>query len=73
MIQISDKHLCCGCAACVQACPKQCISFEEDEQGFRYPAAAPRIIARMRPSLASRAYHLARRILSKIYHIIIKS
>lgn len=38
MIQISDKHLCCGCAACVQACPKQCISFEEDEQGFRYPA-----------------------------------
>ena len=37
MIQISDKHNCCGCAACVQACPKQCISFDEDEQGFRYP------------------------------------
>ena len=37
MIEISDKHNCCGCAACVQACPKQCISFHEDEQGFRYP------------------------------------
>lgn len=37
MINISDKHNCCGCSACVQACPKQCISFEEDEKGFRYP------------------------------------
>ena len=37
MIHILDKHSCCGCAACVQACPKQCISFNEDEQGFRYP------------------------------------
>ena len=37
MIHILDKHNCCGCAACVQACPKQCISFDEDEQGFRYP------------------------------------
>ena len=37
MILIHDKHNCCGCAACVQACPKQCISFDEDEQGFRYP------------------------------------
>lgn len=37
MINIRDKYSCCGCAACVQACPKDCISFEEDEQGFRYP------------------------------------
>lgn len=37
MIQIIDKHNCCGCSACVQACPKKCISFDEDEQGFRYP------------------------------------
>lgn len=37
MIHIQDKHNCCGCAACVQACPKQCISFDEDKQGFRYP------------------------------------
>lgn len=37
MIDITDKHKCCGCSACVQACPKQCISFNEDEQGFSYP------------------------------------
>lgn len=37
MIQISDKCNCCGCAACVQICPKQCISFNEDKQGFCYP------------------------------------
>lgn len=37
MIRIFDKHNCCGCSACVQICPKQCISFDEDEQGFLYP------------------------------------
>lgn len=37
MINIIDKHNCCGCEACVQACPKQCISFNEDTEGFRYP------------------------------------
>jgi len=37
MINIKDKHNCCGCEACVQVCPKQCISFEEDTEGFRYP------------------------------------
>lgn len=37
MIHINDKHDCCGCAACVQICPKSCIKFDEDEQGFRYP------------------------------------
>ena len=28
---------CCGCEACVQICPKQCISFEKDSEGFGYP------------------------------------
>lgn len=37
MIGIIEKHNCCGCSACVQICPKQCISFNEDERGFRYP------------------------------------
>ena len=37
MINITDQHNCCGCEACVQACPKHCISFEEDAEGFRYP------------------------------------
>lgn len=37
MIEILDKSKCCGCSACVQRCPKNCISFREDEEGFRYP------------------------------------
>ena len=37
MIHIIDKSFCCGCEACVQTCPKQCISFDEDEEGFFYP------------------------------------
>lgn len=37
MIQIKDKSACCGCAACVQICPKQCISLKEDKEGFLYP------------------------------------
>lgn len=37
MIIITEKQNCCGCHACVQACPKQCIKFDEDEQGFCYP------------------------------------
>ena len=37
MIEIKDKKDCCGCWACENACPKQCISMLEDEEGFRYP------------------------------------
>lgn len=37
MINITDKHNCCGCGACVQKCPKQCISLSEDNEGFLYP------------------------------------
>lgn len=37
MITIEDKKKCCGCSACVQRCPKQCISLQEDEEGFLYP------------------------------------
>lgn len=37
MINIINKSDCVGCNACVQRCPKQCISMKEDEQGFIYP------------------------------------
>ena len=37
MIHITDKKNCCGCSACVQRCPKQCIRLEEDAEGFLYP------------------------------------
>lgn len=38
MINITDKKQCCGCSACVQACPKNCILLIEDEMGFLYPS-----------------------------------
>lgn len=37
MIQIHHQHDCCGCQACVQICPKQCISTNTDAEGFWYP------------------------------------
>ena len=37
MIAIKDKKNCCGCSACVQRCPKHCISLHEDDEGFLYP------------------------------------
>ncbi|MDH6342250.1 coenzyme F420-reducing hydrogenase beta subunit [Parabacteroides sp. PFB2-12] len=37
MIRITEKANCCGCSACVQSCPKHCISISEDKEGFLYP------------------------------------
>lgn len=37
MIQIKQKQDCCGCSACLQICPKQCIFMHTDDEGFRYP------------------------------------
>lgn len=37
MISINEKKKCCGCNACVQKCPKQCIVMREDVEGFLYP------------------------------------
>ncbi len=37
MIDIVKKEECCGCGACQQACPKQCIEFIYDNEGFNYP------------------------------------
>lgn len=37
MINILSKQDCCGCESCIQICPKQCISLNEDKEGFRYP------------------------------------
>ena len=36
MIQIIKKD-CCGCNACVQRCPKRCITMRADNEGFLYP------------------------------------
>lgn len=37
MIEIVEKKDCCGCGACEQRCPKQCITMQEDHEGFLYP------------------------------------
>lgn len=37
MIDIKHKRDCCGCSACVQKCLRQCISLQEDNEGFLYP------------------------------------
>ena len=40
MINITDKAMCCGCTACVNACPVQCIVMRRDrDEGFDYPVA----------------------------------
>lgn len=37
MICIDNKKKCCGCTACFEICPKQCIELVEDIEGFIYP------------------------------------
>ncbi len=37
MIEIFNKTKCCGCRACSEVCPKQCINMDRDEEGFLYP------------------------------------
>lgn len=37
MINIALPKDCCGCEACSQICPKQCISMKRDTEGFLYP------------------------------------
>ena len=37
MILVEDKSKCCGCGACMQICPRNAISMEEDQYGFVYP------------------------------------
>lgn len=37
MINITDKPECCGCKACYNICPQECITMMPDEEGFWYP------------------------------------
>lgn len=37
MIEIKSKEDCCGCYACYNICPKQCITMKIDDEGFWYP------------------------------------
>lgn len=37
MIDRLQKNECCGCNACGDICPKSCVSFKKDSEGFLYP------------------------------------
>ncbi|MBR5110742.1 MAG: Coenzyme F420 hydrogenase/dehydrogenase, beta subunit C-terminal domain [Clostridia bacterium] len=37
IVLYSDKKDCCGCGACMNACPQSAIKMCEDEHGFVYP------------------------------------
>lgn len=37
MIEIEKEEDCCGCEACCQICPTNCISMVPDSKGFFYP------------------------------------
>lgn len=36
MINIQEKSKCCGCSACKNICPKNCISMVSDKESFLY-------------------------------------
>lgn len=37
MIEILEKKNCCGCCACANSCPRNCIEMRIDDEGFVYP------------------------------------
>ena len=37
MIEILDKINCCGCYACANVSPKNCIVMKKENEGFYYP------------------------------------
>lgn len=37
MIKLNQKQDCCGCHACVNVCPVNCIIMIDDKEGFLYP------------------------------------
>lgn len=36
-IEIAQRTICCGCSACAEICPKNCINMLTDNEGFWYP------------------------------------
>lgn len=36
-MKLCDTNICTSCGACINACPKGCISYKEDIYGFLYP------------------------------------
>ncbi len=40
-VQNERKEACCGCGACVAACPHGCLAMVRDEEGLDYPKVDP--------------------------------
>lgn len=36
-LKTNNKEKCCGCNACVLSCPKNCLTINNDSEGFNYP------------------------------------
>jgi len=36
-VLFSDNSKCCGCSACMAVCPLNAITFQPDEEGYKYP------------------------------------
>lgn len=36
-MKLCDTEKCTACGACINACPKRCISYREDKKGYSYP------------------------------------
>lgn len=37
MLRQYSKQECCGCSACAEICPRQCVKMQADSEGFFYP------------------------------------
>ena len=44
MINIKNKHNCCGCESCIQVCPKNSINLNQDKEGFFIPKSILRYV-----------------------------
>ena len=44
MISVTEKKNCCGCSACAQTCPQNCITMKRDADGFLYPQVDDRCV-----------------------------
>ena len=71
MISITYPKECCGCGACAQICPKQCISLKEDKEGFLYPTVdnwAEAIATLHLPTFGEQSISVRIWMMTKEYH-----
>lgn len=62
IVLFKNKSECCGCGACVNACPKNAISMRTDEYGFLYPAIDKKICIKCKKCIKSCNYGKTKKI-----------